>query len=645
MDIYVVAGQSNAAGRGGVRRDAQGVKAWDGDVSHLPPCVASGSAGAAVFSFRPDEGWAAAVEPLHAGLERKGKVAGVGFATVMAERVRAHTGAHASVGVVPCAHGETAVREWEAGSGWCYAEMCARVRAALAAAPPHSGVRGLVFFQGESDCAEEGTARVWPAAAAEVVRSFARELGQPRLAAVFVLPSPLPDAPNGRALCKHIEVLRVASAEFDLARSLAPDADACVIDAQALPLEADGVHLTSAAQALLGRRIADAFVCGADALLPEVSVLMPCRNAMPWLALAVGSVLLQRSVRLELIAVDDSSVDGSGEFLDELAALLEEGRVGDGSDTDAAAASAAQRAVEAAIARAERGETPETDWDRTQWEACDECKVLTAHGLAAAWRAQRAAGVVDTRLVVRRVRAFGPSGQGRALNAALHAARAPLVGEMESDDVRPLNTYAVLCEELLEGGSELDGVASCVGLCGWEREGMQRYARWQNGLVTNEEMERGRWLEIPAMRASGLYRAGALRSVLCGYRDLWEMDADVNDREERDARGNESSGLKRRRVVVDCAVPEGVDAYAAAAARPPEGWWPVDSDFWMRWFAAGLRIRKVTQELYLWRQYPAQSTRTHSRCSLERLRACKAYHLMQQLRTLHAAQIGNTGAR
>ena len=32
--------------------------------------------------------------------------------------------------------------------------------------------------------------------------------------------------------------------------------------------------------------------------------------------------------------------------------------------------------------------------------------------------------------------------------------------------------------------------------------------------------------------------------------------------------------------------------------------------------------------LYFWRQYPAQSTRTHERCSLERLRKCKAHFLV-----------------
>jgi hypothetical protein len=58
--------------------------------------------------------------------------------------------------------------------------------------------------------------------------------------------------------------------------------------------------------------------------LPNVSVLMPCRNAMPWLPDAVASCLEQKGVRLELIAVDDGSTDGSYEFLKECEELCQQ---------------------------------------------------------------------------------------------------------------------------------------------------------------------------------------------------------------------------------------------------------------------------------------------------------------------------------
>lgn len=52
---------------------------------------------------------------------------------------------------------------------------------------------------------------------------------------------------------------------------------------------------------------------------PLISVIMPCFNAAPYVAQAVGSALGQSYGNVELIIVDDGSTDGSGERLSELA--------------------------------------------------------------------------------------------------------------------------------------------------------------------------------------------------------------------------------------------------------------------------------------------------------------------------------------
>ena len=53
--------------------------------------------------------------------------------------------------------------------------------------------------------------------------------------------------------------------------------------------------------------------------MPHVSVLLPVRNAAPWLPASIASLSRQRYPDFEIIAVDDGSDDGSADLLDSLA--------------------------------------------------------------------------------------------------------------------------------------------------------------------------------------------------------------------------------------------------------------------------------------------------------------------------------------
>ena len=57
--------------------------------------------------------------------------------------------------------------------------------------------------------------------------------------------------------------------------------------------------------------------------LPEVSVLLPYRDAEATLTEALASVLDQRGVELELIAVDDGSHDGGPALVQALEIMAE----------------------------------------------------------------------------------------------------------------------------------------------------------------------------------------------------------------------------------------------------------------------------------------------------------------------------------
>jgi glycosyltransferase involved in cell wall biosynthesis len=240
---------------------------------------------------------------------------------------------------------------------------------------------------------------------------------------------------------------------------------------------------------------------------PRLSILLPARDAGRWLGAAVGDLLRQRDVALEVVAVDDGSRDGTGERLE-------------------------------AIARR------------------------------------------DARLRVIRREGIGPA---RALDLALAESRAPLVGQMEADDRCPPDRFARLLAALREQPS-WDGVVSRAATFGFPGkragDGMRRFVEWQNGLVEPDAMARARFVEIPALHQSGLYR----RETLAGLGFV---------------------GLCSERG------------------------WPLDIDFWMRWFEQGRVVGKVERVLYRWRQHARQSTRTSPAHRLGTLRRCKATYFVR----------------
>ncbi|XP_010531559.1 PREDICTED: receptor protein kinase-like protein At4g34220 [Tarenaya hassleriana] len=235
--IFILSGQSNMAGRGGVVKDHHHNRwVWDGG---LPPECASNPA---ILRLSADLRWEQAREPLHADIDT-GKVCGVGpgmaFSNAVRERVTINAPAE-TIGLVPCASGGTAIREWERGSH-LYERMVRRTKESR-----RSGgeVKALLWYQGESDVSSIHDAESYGSNMKRLIKDLRGDLELPDLPIVQVA-----IASGGG----HIEKVREAQLGLKMPNVV-------TVDAMGLPLKPDNLHLTTEAQAKLGLLLAEAYL-------------------------------------------------------------------------------------------------------------------------------------------------------------------------------------------------------------------------------------------------------------------------------------------------------------------------------------------------------------------------------------------------
>lgn len=141
-NIFILAGQSNMAGRGGVTNDTTtGATTWDGIVPSQ--CNPNPS----ILKLNSHLKWVEAQEPLHEDIDRE-KTNGIGPGMAFANHVLEKNMGVGVVGLVPCAIGGSNISEWEKGKV-LYSHMVKRVKASLR--DGGGDVRGILWFQGESD--------------------------------------------------------------------------------------------------------------------------------------------------------------------------------------------------------------------------------------------------------------------------------------------------------------------------------------------------------------------------------------------------------------------------------------------------------------------------------------------------------------
>mmetsp|Transcript_28003 Transcript_28003/g.66512 ORF Transcript_28003/g.66512 Transcript_28003/m.66512 type:complete len:264 (-) Transcript_28003:356-1147(-) len=171
LDIFVLAGQSNMAGRGGVVQTKNGLT-WDGVVP--APCQ---PAPRKIFKFNSTGCWEEAVEPIHQDIDST-KVCGVGPGMPFANQLLS-MGFTDRIGLVPCAIGGTRIDLWQEG-GKLFTNMVHRTLTAIAERP-NSRLCGLVWYQGESDADTKERAAAYKEKLAAFIDAARTALDSPSL--------------------------------------------------------------------------------------------------------------------------------------------------------------------------------------------------------------------------------------------------------------------------------------------------------------------------------------------------------------------------------------------------------------------------------------------------------------------------------
>ncbi|MCL7034094.1 hypothetical protein MKW94_029996 [Papaver nudicaule] len=228
-NIFILAGQSNMAGRGGVVNEV-----WDGIIP--AECEPNPS----IIRFNSHRKWVEAQEPLHVDIDFN-KTCGVGpgmaFANTLVQMDSSNIGV---IGLVPCAVGGTSISEWSRGAP-LYNLFIRRSKKSMLEG---GRIRAVLWYQGESDTVYQKDAESYGHNLKTFISNVREDLHLPRLHFIQVALA------SGEG--PFVGIVRKAQLDIDLLNVLTVDADG-------LPIGPDGLHLTTEAQVRLGQMLAEAF--------------------------------------------------------------------------------------------------------------------------------------------------------------------------------------------------------------------------------------------------------------------------------------------------------------------------------------------------------------------------------------------------
>ncbi|KAJ3679512.1 hypothetical protein LUZ60_017523 [Juncus effusus] len=235
--VFILAGQSNMAGRGGVHW-SHNHYVWDGVVP--PECAPSPS----ILRLSVGSVWEEARDPLHFDVEPKSKTGGVGPGMIFGNGVlKVIGGGGAVVGLVPCAVGGTAIKEWKKGSK-LYNQMIRRAKESMEIGDGGE-IKAVLWYQGESDCESDHASETYGENLERFIKDVRYDLGFPCLPFIQVALA------SGEK--KNIDKVRKAQLGLNMT-------DLVCVDAMGLALNPDKLHLTTNSQVKLGEMLAEAYI-------------------------------------------------------------------------------------------------------------------------------------------------------------------------------------------------------------------------------------------------------------------------------------------------------------------------------------------------------------------------------------------------
>lgn len=226
MDLFLLIGQSNMAGRGLIEEQDR--------VAHPR-----------VNMFSKEDKWVPAVEPVH--FDRPDRL-GVGLGRSFAVTLAA-SAPNATIGLIPCAMGGSALDEWKPG-GKLYDEAVRRTKLAMVS----GRLRGILWHQGEADSNNLDRARSYAARWHEVMTTLRKDLNAADVPIVvgelgrFLYTREKNDYPYARMVGEQQAAFSVAEHKVGFASS------------EGLGHKGDVLHFDSPALREFGRRYAHAFL-------------------------------------------------------------------------------------------------------------------------------------------------------------------------------------------------------------------------------------------------------------------------------------------------------------------------------------------------------------------------------------------------